>query len=156
MVAIKKLRIVRQDGRVIDAPVTFERLKSLGLDPEKTVAVQWECNGNTVIRRAANGMLARVAEGGELVVVIEHETDSGVKGALSVLNADGTLRLVVSNEQVINGREERGEFCWFEPPRSKSPGLFGVIYRLTESTGGDYHLDVDGLNGSTLAIYETR
>jgi len=67
-------------------------------------------------------MLARVAEGGELVVVIEHETDSGVKGALSVNNADGTLRLVVPNEQVINGRVAHGQFCWFEPPRSKALG----------------------------------
>jgi len=114
MVAVKNLRVVRLDGRVIEAPVTFEKLKTRGLAPERTIAAEWECNGHTVARRAPKGMRARVAEGGELVVVIEDETDSGVKGALCVINADGTLRLVVPNEQVINGRVAHGEFCWFE------------------------------------------
>jgi hypothetical protein len=159
MAAVENLRIVRRDGRLIDSPVTVEKLMSLGLKAEKTVAVEWEYKGQTVVRRAPKGMLARLAEGGDLLAVIEDETDCGVKGALSVFNADGSLRLVVPNEQVINGRVVvHGEFCWFEPPRSKSVGRFGVIYRITGPShhGGDYQLDIDGLNGSTLGVYETR
>lgn len=157
MAKLKNLKVHRSDGHVIDSPVTPENLRALGLQPAKTIAVQWDFDGRTVVYRAAISMLTRLAEGGELVAVIEESGAQGVPAMLSVINGDGSLRLVVPNDQVINGLTQRGEFCWFEPPRRQAPGSVGVVFRISETSSNDiFQLDIDSASGRTLNVYETR
>lgn len=61
----------------------------------------------------------------------------------------------MSDTQLINGKSELGDFCWFEPPHVKSPNIFGAIFnRARDSTL--FQLDINAENGNVVGVSPTR
>jgi hypothetical protein len=154
MHTIRSFEKIRRDGQVIHEQMTPLQIAALGT-PERVTTVQWECDGRPVVLRSQHGVLAKVLPGREFVAILEMLDDSGVKTTLSVLNGDGSLRATVSNEQIVRGQTERGEFGWFEPARTSGPNHFGVVFRR-DTSDYDLQLDIDGTTGTVIGVYETR
>lgn len=154
MDTIQSLKKIRRDGQVIEENMTFEQIFALGT-PEKVNTIQWEYGGRVVAWRTQHSMLATVLPGRNLICVIEELDDSGTRSTLSVVNGDGSLRAIVSNQQILRGRRERGQYRWFESARKSGPNHFGVIFRRDVSNY-DFHLDIDGATGTVIAVYESH
>jgi hypothetical protein len=154
MGTIRNFQKVRRDGQVIDEQMTVAQIVALGA-PQKVTTVQWEYGGHPVVRRSHHGMLSKVLSGGDFVAILEGPDDSDSRSALFVLNADGSLRLNVPNEQTINGKKEHGEFRWFESARKSDVNRFGVVF---EPAGRNamFQLDIDGTTGRVVDVYPIR
>lgn len=88
-------------------------------------------------------------------MVIKKLDGTGLRSRLLVLDADGSLRLTIPNEQLIKGMPVHGEFGWFEPARVSGPSSLGIVFR-PDNDDSDYVLDVDASNGNTLGVNPTR
>lgn len=153
MTNIQNFREIRRDGKVIYESMKVEDIFALG-PTEKIVEVQWH-NGPQLISLAANyGVSARVVPGREFVAANEHD-DSGQKRMLSIFNADGSRRFQLSNIQSIRGKDEAGDFRWFEPSRTDAPNVFGVVFNRT-SDDSMFQLDIDATTGGVVGVYSMR
>ena len=154
MDTIRNFQKIRRDGQVIDEQMTTAQIFALGT-PQKVTTVQWEYGGHPVVRRSQHGMLSKVLSGRDLVVILEGLDDSDSRSTLFVLNADGSLRLNVPNEQTINGKKERGEFRWFESARKSGVNWFGIVFEPA-GRNGMFQLDIDGTTGRVVDVYPIR
>jgi hypothetical protein len=154
MDTIRNFKKIRRDGQVIDEQMTPAQVFALGT-PQKVMTVQWEYGGRAVARQSQYGLLSRVLSGRELVVILESLDASDTRNSLLVLNADGSLRVSVPNDQPINGTKERGEFRWLEAPRKNEANRFGAVF---EPAGRNamFQLDIDGATGQVLEVYPFR
>ncbi|MES2407100.1 MAG: hypothetical protein V4528_07245 [Pseudomonadota bacterium] len=144
---------IRRDGKVIDETMSVEDICALGAI-EKVIEVQWRNGSQPVSLRDAYGVLAIVVPGREFVAANGHD-ESGQRRVLSVINADGTQRLQLSNTQVIRGKGELGDFRWFELPRVESLNVFGVVFERA-SDNSMFQLDIDATNGNAVGVYPVR
>jgi hypothetical protein len=144
---------IRRDGKVIDETMSVEDIGALGAI-EKVIEVQWRNGSQPVSFRDAYGVLAIVVPGREFVAANGHD-ESGQRRVLSVINADGTQRLQLSNTQVIRGKGELGDFRWFESPRVESLNVFGVVFERA-SDNSMFQLDIDAINGNVVGVYPVR
>jgi hypothetical protein len=154
MDTIRNFKKIRWDGQVIDEQMTPEQVFALGT-PQKVITVQWEYGGRPVARQSQYGLLSKVLSGRELVVILEGLDASDTRNSLFVLNADGSLRVSVPNDQTINGTTERGEFRWLEAPRKNEANRFGAVF---EPAGRNtmFQLDIDGATGKVVGVYPFR
>ncbi len=151
MSEITRFRELRRDGRFIEEATPLPAI--LRWKPATIVAIEWEHAGTIVSRRAKHGVLAKVVGGRRFVAVIE--LDAAGRSALSILNADGTIRSVVPSVQGVRGRAGPGTFAWFEPPRTEATDAFGVVFQPA-GAGPDLHVDVDPDTGAVLGVHPTR
>lgn len=150
---INQFKEIRRDGKIIDESMKAEDIFALG-SPEKIIEIQWHNGSQPVSIRDAYGILAKVVPGREFVATNGHD-ESGQHRTLSIINADGSRRLQLSNIQEIRGKVEVGEFCWFEPARIESPNIFGVVFsRISDNSM--FHLDINAFNGSVVGVYPMR
>lgn len=153
MTTIQQFKEVRRDGKVIDESMTVEDVFALG-PPEKIIEVQWYDGSERISIRNAFAVLAQVVPGGEFVAANEYD-ELGQHRALSIINADGSRRLQLSNVQKIRANDEAGEFCWFESPRIQSPNVFGVVFSCSRDNSM-FQLDIDAIDGSVVGVYPLR
>jgi hypothetical protein len=153
MTTIQQFKEIRRDGEIIDESMKAQDIFALG-PTEKVIEVQWHNGSQPVSVRDAYGVLAKVVPGREFVATNGHDK-SGQHRELSIINADGSRRLQLSNIQQIRANDEVGEFCWFESPRTQSPNVFGVVF----SCSGDnsmFQMDIDATDGSVVGVYPMR
>jgi hypothetical protein len=154
-IIIQNFKEMRRDGKVIDENLTTAQLLSLGWAPEKVNRIEWEYHGQPVVVPVPHSMISRVVPERDAVMVIEKLDDTGFRNRLLVLNADGSVRLTIPNEQLIKGRPVHGEFGWFEPARVSGLPSLGIVFQ-PDNDSSMYVLDVDASNGTTLGVYPTR
>jgi len=150
---IKQFIEIRQDGKVIDETMKSEDIFALG-STEKIIEVQWSNGSQSVSLRDTHGVLAKVVPGRNFVATNGHD-ESGQHRIFSVINADGSPHLQLPNIQAIHGKNEEGEFCWFEPPRVESPNVFGVVFNRA-SDNSMFQLDIDAASGNVLGVFPIR
>jgi hypothetical protein len=152
---ISNFKEIRRDGNVIRESMTIEEFAARGWSPDKVTGVTWDNDGQLVQMEALHGVLAKTLPDRDGVAWMENADETGLRSSLSVLNADGSVRLVVPDTQLINGRSETGTYCWYEPARS-SPGThFGVVFRVDRNQA-IFQLDIDMHSGTTAAVYPLR
>lgn len=150
MIAIEDFREIRRDGKAIDESMSVEDIFALGA-PEKIIEVQWKSDSRPIFLKNSHGVLAKVIYGKQFVAVNEYDGD-GKRRTLSIVNADGSRRLQLSNTQTIRGKDEAGEFCWFEPARVESKNVFGVVFRRFRDNSM-FQLDIDAIDGHVISVY---
>lgn len=153
MTKILQFREIRRDGKVIDESMNMEDIFALG-PTEKIVEVQWKNDSQLVSVRDSYGVLAKVVPGREFIAANGHD-ESGQRRILSIINADGSRHMQLSNVQSIRGKNETGEFRWFETPRVEVPNVFGVVFERA-SDNAMFQLDVDAINGAVVGVYAMR
>lgn len=150
---IKNFKEIRRDRKVIYESMKVEDIFALG-PAEKIVEIQWH-NGPHLVSLASHyGILARVVAGRDFVAANEYD-ESGRKRILSILNADGSRRFQLSNIQSVRGKNEAGDFRWFEPPGTDVPDIFGVVFNRT-SDDSMFQLDIDASSGVVVGVYPMR
>ena len=150
---IQDFKEIRRDGKIINESMDAKAIFSLG-SPEKVTKVQWRNGSQVVFLDDSHGVLAKVVPGRQFVVANMHD-ESGQHRILSIINADGSRRIELSNTQKILGKDEIGEFRWFEPARVASPNIFGVIF-CRSIDNSMFQLDIDALDGNVIGIYPVR
>jgi hypothetical protein len=139
---ITEFRKIRRDGRVIEEYMTAGDIISLGWPPEQVVEIQWLDCERPVKRQSSCGLLATVVRGRDYVALIENDSVFRTTSSLLIVNSDGTTRCPISDIQNIHGREVRGTFRWFEPPRQLRNNLFGVVFGSDQDSLA-FQLDID-------------
>lgn len=152
---ISNFKEVRRDGKAIPESMTVDQMAALGWSPERVNAVAWDDDGEAVALHAQHGLLSKLLPDREGVAYLENEDENGLRSTLSVLNADGSVRFVVPNAQVINGSKEAGTYCWYEPARSVPATHFGVVFRLDRNQAL-FQIDIDAHSGATAGVYPLR
>lgn len=151
--SIKYFKEIRRNGQVIDESMSAKDIFALG-SPEKVTKIQWS-NGTEIISIDDGfGILAKVVPGRKFIAANMHD-ESGQYRTLSIISADGLRCMELSNIQKINGKDEVGEFRWFESARITSPNVFGVIFNRS-SDNSMFQLDVDATNGNIVGVYPVR
>lgn len=145
---------IRRDGKVIDESMSAEDVFALG-NPEKIVEVKWRDDARLVSIHDDLGMLAKVVPGRNFVAINGHDEPSSQCRKLFIMNADGSKRLQLSNVQNIRGANESGKFCWFEPSRTESSDVFGVVFNVA-SDDSMFQLDIDATSGAIVGTYPVR
>jgi hypothetical protein len=152
---ISNFKEIRRDGNVIPESMTIEEFVARGWSPDKVIAVTWNNDGQLVQMKAPHGVLAKTLPDRNGVAWMENTDETGMRSSLSVLNADGSVRLAMPDTHLINGALEIGTYCWYEPARS-SPGMhFGVVFRIDRNQA-IFQLDIDIHSGATAAVYPLR
>lgn len=150
MKTIGNFQEIRRDGKIIDESMSANDIFLLGT-PEKIIELQW-ANGSQKISLKNNyGILAKVVPGRAFVAANEYD-DFGQNRLLSIINSDGSRHLTLPKEQLIRGKKEHGEFCWFEPARVESPNIFGVVFQRS-GDNSMFQLDIDAQDGRVVAVY---
>lgn len=153
MAPIQQFIRIRRDGKIIDETMKVEDISALGAI-EKVTEIRWLNGSQPVSFRDDCGVFAKVVPGRQFVVA--NTNDKSIqRRVLLVLNADGTQRLQLSDTQVIRGKSELGEFCWFEAPRVESLNVFGVVFSRA-SDNSQFQLDIDAENGNVVGVYPIR
>lgn len=153
MTPIQQFIRIRRDGKIIDETMKPQDISALGAI-EKVTEIRWLNGSQSVSFQDADGVFAKVVPGRRFVAV--NTTDkSGHSRGLLILNADGTQRFQISNTQVIRGKSEEGEFCWYELPRVESPNVFGIVFNISRNDLF-FQLDIDAENGNVVGEYLTR
>jgi hypothetical protein len=152
---IRDLTKTRRDGKIILESMSIDQIAALGWSPDKVVQVTWSNDEQTVDVRAPCGVLAKTLPDRTGVAWLEAADEADTRSNLSVLNADGSVRFVLPNAQVINGSKEAGVYCWYEPARSSPATNFGVVFRIDRSQAL-FQVDVDVYSGTTAGVYELR
>lgn len=155
MMTIKDFRKIRRDGKVIDESMRAIDMVALGWTPDKVLEIQWNNDSKLISFKARYGVLGMVIPGREAVAVIEENDESGQRNTLSVINVDGSRRMQFSNIQKLQGEDEMGQFCWFEPARIALSNVFGVIFNRA-SDNLMFHLDIDASDGNVVGVYPVR
>ena len=155
MMTIQNFKKIRRDGKVIDESMRAKDMVALGWSPDKVLEIRWNNGSQFISFKTRYGVLGIVVPGRETIAVIEENDESGQYHTLSVINADGSKRMELSNVQKVFDKDEVGEFLWFESARVASPNIFGVIFRRS-SDNLMYQLDIDALNGNVVGTCPVR
>ncbi len=130
--------------------MTLDRMAELGWAPDRVVSVQWRFGDRQIELKHPNGVLAKLLPSRAAVVLMPLD---GRK--LEVLNADGTVRLQIANEQTVDGKRSNGVFSWFEDLIGGSPCMFYVVFEA-EPDHRLFLLDIDARTGKLLNARPTR
>ncbi|MEY8200266.1 MAG: hypothetical protein RPS47_13580 [Colwellia sp.] len=144
---IKYFQEVRRDGKIIEENMSVQDLIDEGWGVEQVTTLRWEVEGKKKELHNSAGILAEVLSDRSAVVGIFTQ---GGNDILKVINPDGTERLTISNNQLLNGDIVKGVFEWFEPASCNSGPCFGVIFK-SDSTGNIYQLDIDAISGQVIS-----
>jgi hypothetical protein len=147
---INDFQEIRRDGKIIHESMSANDIFALGA-PEKIIEIQWVIGSQRISLRNNHGILAKVVAGREFVAANEYDA-FGRDRTLSVINSDGSKRLTISKNQLIRGKNEHGEFCWFEPARVESANIFGVVFRRSNDNSM-FQFDIDARDGRITAVY---
>ena len=134
--------------------MTTEEMVNLGWLPEKIESIRWQVNGRSIEYVGEHGMLSMVCPSRDSIIVIKKLDETGIGSKLEVLNADGTSRFQIPPIQKINEVTESGRYCWFEPARTPSKSLVGVVFE--SQSGQVYQLDIDVFTGKTIGIWRIK
>jgi hypothetical protein len=141
---------VRRDGKIIPETMTVEQMVAQGWSSERIVQIRWRFDDRDVSLANEHGLLTQVTPRRDGVVVIGNQ--QGGPSTLAVINGDGSTRLVIDNQQRINGRQEAGVFSWFEPCRTVGANCFGAVFRTQSAM---YQVDIDADTGHVLGVTQS-
>ena len=128
---------------------------SLGWNPEKVIELKWEVNGRHLTFKSEYGLLAVVVPNRRSIAVMKENDDSGSNSSLIILDVNGAIKFRVQDKLVVDGKEEGGVFCWFEPARNNSLDCVGVVFRLDKDQSM-VQVDVESNTGDFVGIYPMR
>lgn len=155
MGTISNFMKIRRDGKIIPEEMTLEQLEDIGWAPDKITRVQWDYEGRRIELNDPDGS-------GLYVEVIDDRTAVAVNmdEYISIIDADGSLRLRVPNVQNIGGKELKGKFAWFGEVESGMTHCFAVVFEVPPvkwDEGSDFYLlHIDSMNGKLLKWHWTR
>ena len=153
---ITNFQQIRADGKLLPNDMNIEEMFARGWEPCKVTLIRWDNNGQSVEMKHEGGMLAEVLPSKELIVILIGEElnpksdDMSALNNVSVFNADGSLRHIISNTQEIRGKQEPGSFAWFEKFDSPSKDTIGLVFEPNINRA-QYLMVLDALNG-TLSV----
>ncbi len=152
---IQNFRKIRRDGRIIYESMTAQEMISTGWLPDKVIEIRWNNDFGPVSIRAKFGILAKVVSGREYVAALTESDETGLRCTLSIFNGDGECHLSLPNIQKVQGKDENGEFCWFETSRVESLNVFGVVF-CRDLDNSPFQLVIDAATGCFAGVYSIR
>jgi hypothetical protein len=149
---------IRRDGKRIEESMDVQAMLAMGWTPDKVVRIEWETDGTKFALDAEQGLLAKVApDRSAIAVIAETFPDGTANSKLSIINADGSVRYIISNTHTINGEVMTGNFAWFEPPNQDSDHCIGIIFQAESAAGPEqYQFDLNTETGEVVEATVAR
>ncbi len=158
MAQILDLEKVRFDGQVLKEGMSVRDLDNPTGQPVRVRTVQWKQDGTTHSYTAPLGLLAFMTKDRQYVAILEALDESWLPSKLLILNADGSLRMEVQSDLLIDGRLAHFHFmAVYSSPR---PG--GSVIRIAAKPDSGYRfatdrgIDLDVESGEILGAVEIR
>lgn len=159
---IQQFSEVRADGKLIPEGLPAADIRALSGSPVNVVGAQWTLGGKFVSVSSRFGVLAKVTESRQYVVVVESLTEDQMKTTLKIYRSDGTLSADLGPDLNFEDQHRTGQWTWFAAPRSAGPDRIGIVYMgdWKDSLGYQHsaHLpvDIDAAQAKVVAVYNGR
>ena len=151
----EKMIKIRRDGQIITEEMSVADIAALGWPPEEVVRLEWLCAGEKKAIENPFGIIARYLPDRSGIAVLHYEDASNVTRRLDVWDADGSLRFSRDAHLLLDGVMLHGYYGWFEPSRSGSTNVLGVIFS-PDADRSMFHLDLDTHSGEVVGVFRAR
>ena len=128
METIENVVLCRRDGYQLPEKPLAQDLAKRGLKPDLIIRATW--NQGAVPRFLAHehGMVVNVITGRQFLAIMFRMGSGRDDRQLAIVNADGSIRSIVSNEQIISGKLVKGSFSWTGDAYPKQENAFSGVF----------------------------